>query len=54
MGNPLSSDERKISDAADTIDSKLKDFTFAQATGKEVIKIGLVDSKTNISLKIVK
>ena len=55
MGTELEADERILSGAAATIDSKLKDFTFAQATDKEIVKIGLNGSDTTtLSLKITK
>ncbi|WP_028828659.1 S-layer homology domain-containing protein [Proteocatella sphenisci] len=54
MGTELSVAERAIASAVSTIDSKLKEVTFADATGKEVVKIGLTGSKTTLSLKIVK
>lgn len=43
-----------VKDAVSTINSKLGAVTFAQAAGKEVVKIGLTDpnSNTTLSLKI--
>lgn len=53
MGTELKAEERVLSGAAGVIDSKLKDFTFAQATDKEIVKIGLTtDSTATLSLKI--